>query len=573
MKVHVAKSAGFCMGVRNAMDKVLDVSRGKEITYTLGPLVHNPQAMEMLETRNVYVVHEITDSLNGKTVVIRAHGIPPEMRRRLKAAGAQVVDATCPKVLRSQGTIRKYSTKGYSIVIVGDRGHAEIDALLGFTDNKGIVVETLEEARSLPHMEKVCVVAQTTLDIEKYEAIAAEIYRHADECFIARTICSSTERRQADIRKLAEETDATVVVGGRNSANTKRLADISREIGQPTFLIEDSSELDLEKLAHYEVIGVTAGASTPNWVIQEVVDSITGYTPTRKPGFVWFSKRLAFLALEGNFITCLAAVALTYAMCRLMGIPPGLRFLLMSFFYLLPMHTINKYLEINWKNIAMKERAPFIRRYWKVFLGSAVVSLLISLIIAWQSDIFVFCLVVISYLLGGFYSIRVIPQSWNIRFKSFRDIPGSKDVMIATAWTFAVVVLPAITSESFPGLISLAGAAYVFVLVFSRATILAIGGIQSDKLVGLETIPVLIGKINSERLLYTLNSLLGLTLIVLTKAGYLSYDALVLLVPVVYMIFCTWFLNWRARFFKLYHLLALDADFFLAGILVYLFSR
>ncbi len=143
MKVRVAESAGFCMGVRRAMDCILDVSRGREIIYTLGPLVHNPQALRMLESRNVYISDEIDESLKEKTVVIRAHGVPPDIRKQLKEIGSLVVDATCPKVLRSHGIIKKYYALGYSIVIVGDRGHAEIDALLGFTDNNGIVVENI----------------------------------------------------------------------------------------------------------------------------------------------------------------------------------------------------------------------------------------------------------------------------------------------------------------------------------------------------------------------------------------------------------------------------------------------
>ncbi|HEX3000715.1 MAG TPA: 4-hydroxy-3-methylbut-2-enyl diphosphate reductase, partial [Armatimonadota bacterium] len=294
MKVKLAESAGFCYGVRKAMDCVLDVARGKEVTYTLGPLIHNPQALEMLESRSVFVTNTVDESLRGKTVVIRAHGVPPEVRGKLDAAGAIVVDATCPNVLRSQGIIRKYHGQGYSIVIVGDRGHAEIDALLGSAENTGIVVETREEAAQLPFMEKVCVVAQTTLNSVRYNEIAEEVSRRAQVSYIARTVCHSTERRQEDIARLAETTDATVVVGGRSSANTKRLAEISKELGQPTFLIEDPAELDLHALSQYNVIGVTAGASTPNWVIQQVVDTISRYAPQHHSKTLDFIRGLGF---------------------------------------------------------------------------------------------------------------------------------------------------------------------------------------------------------------------------------------------------------------------------------------
>ena len=219
----------------------------------------------------------------------------------------------------------------------------------------------------------------------------------------------------------------------------------------------------------------------------------------------------------------------------------------------------------------MTEGAPFIKKYWRVFLGFAIISSIISIIIAWRTDIIVFILVFISYLLAGFYSIRIIPLGWKLHFKSIRDIPGSKDVLIATAWTFAVIVLPSITHDTFPGLIALAGAAYVFVLVFSKATILAIGGVQSDKLVGLETIPVLIGKERTEKLLYILNIILAVVFIVLVAVKLLSFRELVFLIPVIYSFVCIRFLSRKGLFFRLYHQMVLDANFFLAGLLTYLF--
>jgi 4-hydroxy-3-methylbut-2-enyl diphosphate reductase len=551
------------------MDCVLDVSRGKEIVYTLGPLIHNPQALDMLESRHVYVTNAIDESLRGKTVVIRAHGVPPEVKQRLMETGANVVDATCPNVLRSEGIIKKYHAQGYSIVIVGDRGHAEIEALLGYAENTGMVIETVEEAARLPEMEKVCVVAQTTLNSDRYNEIAEEINRHANDCYIARTVCSSTERRQEDIRKLAQTTDATVVVGGRNSANTKRLAEISRELGQPTFLIENPSDLDLEALSHYDEIGVTAGASTPTWVIQQVMDAISSYTPVKHTSLLESLRGPAFFAVEGNFVLVAGAAALTYAMCLFMNIPPLPRFYLMAFFYLFPLHAINKYLEMSGKHRAMN---PVLRRYWRIYLVFSAISFPLALGIAFYSDFITIILVLVSYLLGGLYSVRVLPAGWKTRFRSLRDIPGSKDVMIATAWTFAVVALPAITHEVFPGPVTLAGGAFVFTVVFSRALILAMGGIESDRLVGLETIPVLIGRQKTLWALYFMNSLLALSLGMLS-ALFRTEKPLVLLIPLVYMLLAIHPLSKKGFIFRKYHQLVLDADFFLAAVLAYFFLR
>ncbi|MFC1693948.1 4-hydroxy-3-methylbut-2-enyl diphosphate reductase [Candidatus Latescibacterota bacterium] len=574
MKVCVAESAGFCMGVRKAMDCVVEAAQGNEITFTLGPLIHNPQALKMLEYRNVYIAGDIDETLSGKTVVTRAHGITVHTRKRLNEVGALVVDATCPKVLRSQALIKKYNAQGYKVIIVGDIGHAEVNALLSYTDGTGTVIETVEETTNLPHMGKVCVVAQTTFNNEQYKRIAGEISKQAEECYVAGTVCAATERRQADIPKLAKITDATVVVGGKNSANTCRLAEISRDLGQPTYHVEDPTELDMKELLQYNEIGVTAGASTPSWVIKQVVDSITGYTPDPHRSLVGFLMSIAFFAIEGNFVICAAAAALTYAMSRLMSIPPELVFSLMSFFYLFPLHTINKYLEINWKQISSEQQVNKLKGYWRIYLTIGFISFLISLLIAWYSSLLTFSLVAISYILGGLYSVRVIPESWKIRFKSLRDIPGSKDVMTATAWTFAVIILPAITYGVSPGFVPiLMGSAFVFVLVFSRMTIHAIGDIQSDKLVGLETIPVLIGRENTLRLLYTATVLLAVAFSILTVIGHLRFSVLIFLIPVFYLLACIKFLSQKGSYFTLYHEVTLDAVFFLTGFLALLFLR
>lgn len=561
------------MGVRKAMDVVLDEARGRDIIYTHGPLIHNPQALEMLESRGIHIAEDIDESLRGKTVVIRAHGVPPSVYKSLRKVGALVVDGTCPKVFRSQRIIRKHHSKGYSIVIVGDRGHAEIDALVGLTDDTAVVVENIDEARNLPHMNKACVIAQTTFNTDDYEEIANEVCSHADECFVARTICVSTERRQADVRKLAELTDATVVVGGRNSANTKRLAEISQELGQPTYLIENASELNLEELSKYNEIGVTAGASTPNWVIQQVVDAITGYSPVPRKSIVGFLMSLAYILIEGNFILCAGAVAMTYAMCLFMLIPPYPQYFLMSFFYLFPLHAVNKYLEINWKQLSTSDRAPVLRLYWRIFLGIAFAAALISLAIAQYAGSVTFMLVAVSYLLGGLYSVRIVPLRWKGHVKSLRDIPGSKDTMIATAWTFATVALPAIHHGHFPGISAVVGGLFAFIIVFSRATILAIGGIESDKVVGLETIPILLGKRATLGLLNTINTILVIMLFVCSLLRVLPLRSLVMLLPVAYLIALIRPLSKKGLFFRLYHQVALDVTFFLTGLCAYLFLR
>lgn len=273
-KIIVAKSAGFCWGVSRAFEKVMRIAEnepGQRPVYTYGPLIHNPQAVEVLEQKGIHVLVEVPQKLQG-TIVIRTHGVPPQERRRLEATGASICDATCPDVGMIQGTVRKHLRQGYFIIIIGDREHPEVKALLGFAEKNGSCIISVGEIERLPaDLSKVCVVSQSTQQRKKFEELVALIRNRYPEAVVFDTICRSTNIRQEEVRELAKEVDAMVVVGGRNSSNTNRLAEISREMGTPTFLIESDEEIEAEKFRQFDSIGVTAGASTPKWVIEQVV--------------------------------------------------------------------------------------------------------------------------------------------------------------------------------------------------------------------------------------------------------------------------------------------------------------
>lgn len=277
-RIIVAKSAGFCWGVSRAFEKVMGIAEHEprqNPVYTYGPLIHNPQAVEVLEHKGIRVLKEIPAELKG-TIVIRTHGVPPDERRRLEATGASICDATCPDVGMIQGTVRKHIRRGYFIIIIGDREHPEVKALLGFAEKNGTCVISAEEIERLPSdLSKVCVVSQSTQQRKKFEELVPVIKNRYPDCVVFDTICRSTNIRQEEVRELAKEVDAMVVVGGRNSSNTNRLAEISREMGTPTFLIESDGEIDAEKFSQFDAIGITAGASTPKWVIEQVVARLT----------------------------------------------------------------------------------------------------------------------------------------------------------------------------------------------------------------------------------------------------------------------------------------------------------
>ena len=270
--VTVAKSAGFCPGVKGAIEKVLELeASGKKPIYTLGPLIHNKQVTDMLAAKQITSVdcpEQATDK--SGVLVIRAHGITPAFRAQVMQSGMEVVDATCPLVKHAADVISKYAAQGYSTVIVGDSGHAEVQGLLGSTQGKGIVVSGPEEAQRLPSFDKVNVVSQTTQKESVFLETAEIIRSKAKVCQISNTICHPTKLRQRETMDLAKNADLVIVVGGKHSANTTRLAMLCRELAPQVLHIETEAELTVQQILKPKQIFITAGASTPNWVIDQV---------------------------------------------------------------------------------------------------------------------------------------------------------------------------------------------------------------------------------------------------------------------------------------------------------------
>jgi 4-hydroxy-3-methylbut-2-enyl diphosphate reductase len=227
MKVKQAKTAGFCMGVRRALEKVLGQAyKEPGPIFTYGPLIHNEQVMKLLESKGVRVAKDISTLKEG-TLIIRAHGIPPQERKLLKNSGLKIIDATCPRVARVQALIRYHTHKGYLAVIVGEQDHPEVVGLKGHGNGRALVISTSEEVSLLPAGEKILVVAQTTQEKQTYERIVETIKKRFPEALVFNTICDATEGRQQEVRALATHVDGIVVVGGFHSGNTRRLAQVA----------------------------------------------------------------------------------------------------------------------------------------------------------------------------------------------------------------------------------------------------------------------------------------------------------------------------------------------------------
>lgn len=276
MKVILADVLGYCMGVKRAVesaDSALNNNPDKKV-YSLGPLIHNRIALESLSKKGLSILDsEKSDSAkNGSVVVIRAHGVPPAVLEKLNNNGAEIVNATCPKVVASQKNAKKYASLGYTVILAGDSNHGEVAGIAGYAGEKFILVQNKEEAQKLTPLkdsEKAVLLCQTTFSAEEFLQIVECLSKKIKNLKVLNTICSATKERQEALRELCPKVEGVLVVGGKNSANTKRLFQIAKENCENAALIETAEEIPSQFFL-LDTVGITAGASTPKDVIEKV---------------------------------------------------------------------------------------------------------------------------------------------------------------------------------------------------------------------------------------------------------------------------------------------------------------
>ena len=274
MKINVAKSSGFCFGVKRAINEAEKCrSNTDEPIHTLGPIIHNPQAVKKLEDSKIYSKGSV-DEIDDGTVIIRSHGVKLEEYDRVRDKGLNIVDATCPFVKKAQSLVALLAEEGYTVIVVGQKEHPEVKGILSYGPDNIMVAETPSDLEEMGHIKKIGIVSQTTLPTSKLEAVVAHCVPRCTEMKVYNTICNATSIRQEESEELARISDAIVVVGGRNSANTKRLVELCRTIQPRTYHIEVADELEAEWFDGIGSTGVTSGASTPTWVIENVIEKI-----------------------------------------------------------------------------------------------------------------------------------------------------------------------------------------------------------------------------------------------------------------------------------------------------------
>jgi 4-hydroxy-3-methylbut-2-enyl diphosphate reductase len=584
MRIILAKAAGFCMGVRRAMQTVVGEARsGPKPVRTLGPLIHNPQVIEMLRNKGVETLPRNPPDAGAGTVVIRAHGVTPDEKDHLCAGGYNVIDATCPHVIRIQKLIARFIAEDFSIVIVGDHGHAEVEGLLGYARGRGRVVESEADVAALPDVEKVCVVSQTTQSPEHFERLLGLIQKRWPECAVHRTICGSTDHRQKETVEIARQVDAMIVVGGRNSANTIRLAELAAETGTPTYHVETSDDLDVESLKRLKTVGLTAGASTPNWMIVEVAERLNEAARSTRPlpyralaGFIRFLLGTHLYLAIGAFgagLGCMVMDPLTET--------GGFPFvaLLAASLYILSMYLLN----IPSDQEAEKYRDPlrwrFHQKWGRSLFRVGILVMTAALALGVFQGLMAFGVLALAAAAGVVYRTyrmpdRLLPE---VRQRRLVEIPGSKDLFMGLAWATVLTLLPLLSRrpdvlKDLPGNWEIwlpvgVSFLYVFTLVFIRSVVFDLREIQADQIVGRETIPVLLGKERTRILLAVLTGLLLAAMLLAMREGKLASAGYLMLLPVFYTWGYLYLYHRRAILHGIPFEIVVDGKFILIGVL------
>ena len=530
VQITVAKSSGFCPGVKNAIDKVLELAKDRQKhIYTLGPLIHNKQVIETLKEKNILAVSS-PDEIKEKNaiLVIRAHGIPPEEETRIRALDLEVVDATCPLVKHVQKNIGLYAGKGYFTIIVGDRNHAEVVGLLGYAQGRGFVVSGPEEVKTLPRLEKVNIVAQTTQEAAVFLAAAEEARKIAGELVVSDTICNPTKLRQSETVKFSKDADLVIVVGGKNSANTARLFRLCEPLAKKAVHIEKEDELKKELFAGASRIFITAGASTPTWMIEKVLEKARELADQAESPLL---ENISFawkLIITGSLYTATAAAAFTYVCMKLEGAPISKKFLLMAGLFAFSLHMANRAAE---RGAAAPDKARkllFVKyraasRFASLICGSLAIFL--SAALGYK----VFLTAAFFWFAGMMYPYK-LPRG----LEKFGTFPASKDIVTALGWAFMCAYAPGLWRGGALSNSTQLAVFFAFLLVFIRSVLFGISHAHSDMITGKENFYKAAGSRLTYFTLFAIFTLLAAVLFLLKGMGWKPHLTEALLTGMLY---------------------------------------
>jgi 4-hydroxy-3-methylbut-2-enyl diphosphate reductase len=568
--------------------------------------------LELLQKRGMIILEKIPapGSVKGGTVIIRAHGVPPRVKTRLKAAGfSQVIDGTCSRVIRVQQIIARSVRQGSTVIIVGDAAHPEVVGLLAharFCPGQGLgrvlrrarplsaplalarrgkifkisslsqarpltlrcrgyVLNSPEQVEELPSgLRRLVAVAQTTQQQEVFQQICARLQARFGPVRVHQTICAATRQRQDEVMRMAGKVDAMIVVGGKQSANSLRLAQLAEKHGLPAYLVEEGSDLPAGQLAGRARIGVTAGASTPNWMIKRIISQLKELPGSVSSPWSNTGRSLAAFLWRGQIVLALAAAALSLAAMRIQGISLNWLNPLTAFCFVLAVHLSNRL----WRSQADQYNDPdqslFLQHHnkilWLLAAGAALAVLLLALGLGGLPFLCLFTLLG----LGCLYS-----QPREGIMARLRSLPGSKSISAVLAWGVVCAFLPALSAGIYGLELALTALAcfYVTSLMFIRNSLTDLLSIQGDLFIGQETIPIILGPRRTRFLLAALSLGLSFLLILacLCAPGWPWPLSLALLTPLAGLNLWQWRIARRTVFLSTRQWLLLEGCLMLSA--------
>jgi (E)-4-hydroxy-3-methyl-but-2-enyl pyrophosphate reductase len=467
VKITVAKYAGFCPGVNDAIKRAIELSkRTKKRIYTLGPLIHNKDVIKNLEEKNIYSVESIDEikDIKNSVLVIRAHGIPPQTERKIIESGIEYIDATCPLVKRVHRIIEKYEKLGYTTIILGDPNHAEVIGLKGYAKNPYIITSE-KDALNLPFIEKANLVSQTTQEVDLFEKVAEILKTKVGELVINNTICQPTRQKQKETIREAQKAELVIVIGGKHSANTWRLYQISKGISKNAILIENENELDISLLNQINTIFVTAGASTPMWLVERVVKKIKEITARKNP----IIKSLEFIVGCG-ILTLFCAFSLLVYIYKSLNVKIDLCQSLSLSLIIVAAYIINRKNEAKRAKTEDNIKKTIFIKYHKHLTFLLYFFILTSYTIA---------LVKSNYTIAILISFFIIPSFFYNQIKKIIITRGLKDTITAVGWSYILGIIPSLNLK-IPLYLKISIPVLVFAISLERNILISLVAKRND---------------------------------------------------------------------------------------------
>lgn len=526
------------MGVRDAILRIVnEINSSDEEIFVHGPIIHNPQTISILDRRGLKTIGEDCPT-NGKTVAIRTHGIPYQKLKIIKQESKRLINLTCPRVARVQGIIKKNSRNGYHTLITGDEDHAEVISLKSYASSGVTVISGIDDISAIPEAGKYIVVSQTTFDRELFETIIQKLTeKFKNRIEVYSTICNSTYHRQGDVvDAISRGIDVLVVVGGKNSANTRRLANLGKEYGVKTFHIETENELNESEFSKNDYVFVTAGASTPGWIINNVLEKL--YTVQFKKSNILTKsvKKFFEFIVRTNVLSSVTAFFTTLFVQSFVSAPVDYILASISSLYIFSMYTINNYFMLG----TLKESNPYklalYKKYKLILIPLSLLFIIASLYLIRRFSTSVAAVYSASLFLGIMYSTPVFKRIVDgLHIPLLSKMYNAKNITAAFGWLVVCGVLPVLLNVS--NILSAAAVLVViYCIIFFRNTLQDMIALQGDLILGRETVPILIG-IKATRSIFIFLSVISSLLFCGVSLLHGNYLHLLIILNIIYYLF------------------------------------